>query len=96
MELNAKSVVKNLTHKSRTRITNQGASTWYKKGSQVHFSSLLFKVMFFVLACVYGLVMFEFIDPSYFQIEFKASPDVLIMTVIASLFVYFYMRKPKR
>jgi hypothetical protein len=48
-----------------------------------------------MLASAYALVMFEFINPTYFNIELNISPDVLIMTLLASVFVYLYMRKSK-
>lgn len=58
-------------------------------------SRLLFRVFFIILAGAYALVMFEFIDLSFLEIEFNISPELLIMTLIASVFVYFYVRKPK-
>ncbi|MBT1450175.1 hypothetical protein KJ365_04725 [Glaciecola sp. XM2] len=58
-------------------------------------SRILFRIFFGVLALVYGLVLLEFVDPSLFSLNINVSPDVLITTSIASLFVYFYMRKPK-
>ena len=89
-------VVKKLTHKPRTIITIQEASSWtINIGSKVQLSRLLFRVFFIALACVYALVMFEFIDPNYFKIELNVSADVLIMTLAASVFVYLFMRKPR-
>ena len=58
-------------------------------------SRILFRVFFALLALAYLLVLIEFIDPSYFSFNISISPDVLITTLLASLFVYFYMRKPK-
>jgi hypothetical protein len=58
-------------------------------------SRILFRVFFALLAIVYTLAMIEFVDPSYFDFNVNISPDVLITTLLASLFVYFYMRKPK-
>lgn len=64
-------------------------------GSNVQFSRLLFRAVFITLAIVYILVMSEFVDTSYLQIDFNISSDVLIMTLLASVFVYFFMRKSK-
>jgi hypothetical protein len=61
----------------------------------VQVSHILFRVFFALLAIVYLLVLIEFIDPSYFIFDINVSADVLIPTFLASLFVYFYMRKPK-
>jgi hypothetical protein len=86
-----------MTQKPRTLITIQEASAWYKnKGSYVQFSRLLFRVAFIGLVCVYMFVMVEFINPSYFTIEVNISPDVLIMTLLASVFVYLFMRNSRR
>ncbi|MFC4700602.1 hypothetical protein ACFO4O_10560 [Glaciecola siphonariae] len=61
----------------------------------MQFSRLLFRVFFIALAVTYGLVMFEFIDLSYIKLDLNVSPEVVIMTLLASLFVYLYLRKPK-
>jgi hypothetical protein len=58
-------------------------------------SRILFRAFFALLAIAYAIAMIEFVDPSYFNFNVNISPDVLITTLIASLFVYFYMRKPK-
>ncbi len=58
-------------------------------------SRVLFRVFFVVLAVVYSLVLLEFIDPSYLKMEFNVGADVLLMTLVASIFIYIYMRKPK-
>lgn len=96
MSLKHTYTVKKLTRKPRIIITIQEASSWtIKIGSRVQLSSLLFRVFFIALACVYALVMFEFINPNYFKIELNVSADVLIMTLAASVFVYLFMRKPR-
>ena len=61
----------------------------------MQFSRVLFRIFFVVLAITYTLVLFDFIDLSRFDFAISVSPEVIIMTLLASLFVYFYLRKPK-
>ena len=58
-------------------------------------SRILFRIVVAVLATVYAIVLLEFIDPALFSLSINVSADVLIVSTLASLFVYFYMRKPK-
>ena len=96
MNLSQTLIVKKLTQQISHINNSQAASAWYKnKGSNVQISRLLFRVFFTVLVGAYALVMFEFIDLSYIEIEFNISPEVLIMSILASLFVYLYVRKSK-
>jgi len=62
----------------------------------VQYSKLLFKIFIIIFALTYALVMFNFIDPSYFSFDLNVNSEAVFMTLLVSVGVYFLLRKPKR